>query len=353
MMRRYVAITAIVACAAACSRNPDGAAANPKPQAPEGSAQLAIKRFASDIYGGSGVAQLPDGRVLVVEDQESHPLVLVDLFGTGTIKSFTPREVTLALQSHGTSALRDLEGAASDPRGHVYAATSHSPTKVGKERQEREQLVRFDIAGDRLANMQVSLRLKPALEILDPVFASPDHGGMNIEGLAWDPEHSRLLIGFRSPRRNKDALLVWLQNPDMVFAQAAEPSLLPAVNLDLKGEGVRDVAYSPTLRGFVIVAGTWKSKKHAPPTLWFWKGDADAPILLQAPGLDDLKPEGIAEVVFAGRRGLLIVSDDGSGDDLYYKGRSIDNCGVPDRYAILPFDQLLRDNPSLKNLHYR
>jgi len=42
------------------------------------------------------------------------------------------------------------------------------------------------------------------------------------------------------------------------------------------------------------------------------------------------------------------VSDDCSGDDLYYKARAIENCGMPDRYVIFPLDPLRRDNPFLR-----
>jgi hypothetical protein len=61
-----------------------------------------------------------------------------------------------------------------------------------------------------------------------------------------------------------------------------------------------------------------------------------------------MNPEGLADIATPTGRGLLMVSDDGSGDDLYYRGRALENKGQRGRYLVLSFDQLRRDNPELK-----
>ena len=258
-----------------------------------------VQRFESDIYGASGTVQLPDGRVLIAEDDERNPLAIVDVAGSRRPKYFLPREIKRAIGPFGVSGLNDLEGLAIDSRGHVYGTTSHSANAKGVIKQEREQLVRFDVAGNQLSDVHVYLGLKAALAKLDPLFATaaqataPDSkGGLNIEGLAWDPEQARLLIGFRSPRRGREALLVWLQNPDAMFERGEAPSLSSPVELSLGGEGIRDVTYCPTLHGFLIAAGAWRHDKHVPPTLWFWRGGAERPLKLQVSGFDDPTPRG-------------------------------------------------------------
>src|SRR5262249_48605753 len=160
---------------------------------------------------------------------------------------------------------------------------------------------------------------------LAPVFGTagespPDEKtGLNIEGLAWDPPRGRLLIGFRNPRHKHHALVVAVDNPDGVFDHAAEPSLEAPVSLDLDGEGIRDLTFSPTLGGILILAGAWRGHLQTRPSLWLWT-EGRKPEQLRAPVLDDLRPEGIAEVQHDGRRGLLVVSDDGNQDELYLRG---------------------------------
>jgi hypothetical protein len=314
-----------------------------------------VKQFDADVYGASGVVQLPDGRILIVEDDPHNPLAIVDLFGAVRAETFTPRQIRRVVGSFGTSSLNDLEAATIDGRGHVYASTSHALTTTGTAKPEREQLIRFDINGSRLVDVHVHTGLKTALSALDPRFAAAaqatpgERGGLNIEGLAWDSAHNRLLIGFRNPRRGRRALVVWLQNPDAVFEEGAAASLLPPVELDLGGEGVRDLTYSRSLQGFVIVAGSWGQNRHEAPTLWLWDGTAtDPPVRLNAPILDGLKPEGVADVSSDAARALLIVSDDGSGDEQFYRGRAAENDAPRSRYALLPIEQLRRDNPGLK-----
>ena len=98
----------------------------------------------------------------------------------------------------------------------------------------------------------------------------------------------------------------------------------------------------------MIAAGAWRQDKHSPPSLWFWRGGAEPALKLAAAGFEDLNPEGLADIALAQGRGLLMVSDDGSGDELYFRGRALENHAQPGRYLILSFDRLLRDNPALK-----
>jgi hypothetical protein len=38
---------------------------------------------------------------------------------------------------------------------------------------------------------------------------------------------------------------------------------------------------------------------------------------------------------------LVVVSDDGNGDDFYERGRALRNAAVASRYVLLPFDRLV------------
>lgn len=342
---RTAAITITLLAVAACEQRAGVGRPSPHGYEPPRTETVTIRTFDAGVYGASGVVQLPDGRILVAGDDERTPLAIVDVFGRGASRIVAPGEIARLLAATGTTAINDLEALTIDMRGHVYAATSHSLTTKGVTKQEREQLVRFDVRGEVMTGLSVCTTLKAALTKLDPVFAvtavsTPHDGGLNIEGIAWDPAAARLLIGFRSPREHGKALIVWLQNPDAVFDGRAAPQLSPVVALDLNGEGVRDLTYSPTLGAFLIVAGSWRHDKPRPPALWTWRGGDDKPVKLHAPDFGDLKPEGIAEVVAGDVRVLFVVSDDGNADESYSRQRALENHATPSRYEVLPIDSL-------------
>jgi hypothetical protein len=344
---RRLAAVALLVASAGCTRQGSTPPTATSYQPPD-LTRRSIAQFQVPVYGASGVTQLPDGRILVAEDEERHPFDVIDLFGSGAAHDYTERETARLVAGAGVKGLNDLEALTIDPRGYVYASTSHALTSKGASKPERELLVRFKMSGDRIEDFRLSDGLKRALAGLDPVFvgagdALPDEKkGLNIEGLAWDPQTKRLLVGFRNPRHKKKALAVWLDNPDAVFEHSAAPALEGPIKLDLDGDGVRDLTYSPSLSGFLILAGAWKHDQRTKPTLWLWKGSTlTAPVRLPTDALADLKPEGIAEVTSGGKRGLLIVSDDGSADEEYDRQRSLEDHGVSSRYLVLPFGEVV------------
>lgn len=319
--------------------------------APPSNDEIVVRRFGPYSFAASGVAQLPDGRILIAEDEKRHPFVLVDLFGSGAVKEFVPREIARAVR---LPWLDDLEALTVDPEGHVYAATSHSLTGAGEERPEREVLVRFDLRGDAIADVAVFAGLRAALAPLHPTLAAslekkPKHkgAGLDIEGIAWDPTRERLLLGLRSPLVAGSALILSLNNPRAVFEQHAAPVVSGPVILSLDSDGIRDLTYDPVSAQFLIVAGAARRSKHSEASLWLWDGSSPTAVRLNAPVVAGFKPEGVAVVQVHGSRALLLVCDDGRVDDEYLRGRARENRGTPSRYILIPYDTLRRWNPTL------
>lgn len=294
------------------------------------------------IYEPSGVQQLPDGRFLVVEDEKSHPLDVFSLRADGQVSErplYRSSLFSWASANRALSTLEDLEAVAMDAQGRLYAITSHSRKENGKRTDQREQLARFSLDGDRIVGFQVlrGLRkkiskqhgsLKDAAKIRDV----KDGGGFNIEGLAFDAAKQHLLIGLRSPLAGSDALIVVLENPQAVFERDEEPRISDRlIRLDLDGGGIRALSYDPHLGGFLIISRkVGKSFK-----LWLWSGDADqAPKRIKIPGIKNLRQaEGVTPVRLDDRpAGILIVSDEGDGLR-----------GKPGRYLFLDYEQLVID----------
>ncbi|WP_395056555.1 DUF3616 domain-containing protein [Polaromonas sp.] len=271
------------------------------------------------LYEPSAIQQLADGRFLVVEDEQAHPLSLVTLSADGTVKSRAMGPGWF----EGNDAfwkLDDLEGLTADTQGWLYALTSHSRNDDGDEKKSRDKLVRFRIEGDRVREPLVVGGLKPALVAAHPVLAGAarienvkSDGGLNIEALEITPDRERFLVGFRSPLLDGAAIIASITNPTAMF-DAGEPPRLSGglLTLDLGGQGIRGMAWIAALGGYLIISGP-ASLTDQPFGLWFWDGQALSPAhRVTVPGLLHFeRAEGLSTALIDGVSYIVIVSDDG------------------------------------------
>jgi hypothetical protein len=330
---------------------PSLAAAEPSLAAAERSEERPQFRELPGVYEPSAVHQLADGRLIVVEDEERHPIDLLSLQADGSF-SATPVFPAELFDKAGPAAdfrkLDDLEALDVDDAGRVYALTSHSRTGKGKVKQDREKLVRFEVEGNELRDPRVVEDLKKQLMAAQPVLKTAaevddvkDGNGLNIEGLAFDADRARLLVGFRGPLVDGRAMLVAIENVDEMFETGGAPRIAQqAVFLDLGGEGIRGMTYVPRLDGFLIISGPLEQVEDVPFGLWYWQGQADQPAQrVSVPGLNGFEhAEGITPVHWRGEERILIVSDDGDMD-----------AGEPAQYLMLGYDQLAIQPPSASN----
>ncbi len=252
----------------------------------------------------SGVIQLLDGRVLVVEDEKQTPFRLLSLNGASTT-SITPLKTT--------QILADLEAVDIDKNGFIYAITSHSLTSKSKRSTSREKLVRFKIVGNQIRNLEVMPNLKKSMTSLtqslkkaSKVLDVKGGNGFNIEGLSFDKDKQSLLIGLRTPVIDKQAVLLVLKNPKAVFDQGEPPKFKKKpIYLDLDKGGIRSITFDSKLNGYLIISR--QEKKGKPFKLWFWKGGKnDAPRRIRLKGdLDLSNAEGITAICDRGGQGEL------------------------------------------------
>jgi hypothetical protein len=275
------------------------------------------------IHEPSAIQQLPDGRFLVVEDEKQHPFSLVTIRSDGSVSS-TPLSLGPLEAGDTFRKLGDLEGAALDRSGYIYAITSHSRDSEGDEKKSREKLVRFRIEGDRVAAPMVVSGLKAALLAAHPVLARAAGirdvkagGGLNIEALEISPDQQRLLIGLRSPLLDNRAIIVSVENPSAIFAAGEPPRISPALEtLDLGGNGIRGLSYHPALGGYLVLSGP-VAREQVQFQLWFWSGRRGEPARrVTVPGLQGFEhAEGVSPAVIDGQQRIIIVSDDGSREE--------------------------------------
>ncbi len=272
------------------------------------------------IYEPSAIQQLPDGRFLVVEDEEDHPLSLVTIDADGTVETAALTAGLLQMFSSFWK-LDDLEGLTADRAGWVYAITSHSRDNDGDRKESREKLVRFRVDGDRVVDPKVVDGLRHALTTRHAVLAAAAKvrdvkasGGLNIEGLELSADQQRLWIGFRSPLQHGRALIACVENPAAVFESDEAPRIAPRLEeLDLGGHGIRGLSYVPALGEYLVIGGP-TSREAAVFELWCWSGEPGAPARrVTVPGFQGFaKAEGVCAAHIGGAQRIMVVSDDGN-----------------------------------------
>jgi hypothetical protein len=270
------------------------------------------------VFEPSAIQQLPDGRLLVVEDEKEHPFTLLTI-AAGRIGAEALRPGLFAFDD-GFWKLDDLEGLALDHAGRICAITSHSRNAGGETKKPREKLVRFRVEGKDIVDRRLVRDLKPALVAAHPLLAAAaeirdvkNEGGLNVEALEFDAHRAGLWIGLRSPVPEGRAILARLENPDEVFDDDAPPRIARELaRLDLGGHGLRGMAWVPALGGYLLISGP-VAREQVPFRLWLWSGESAASARhVTVPGLAGFAhAEGVCPARIDGRDVIVLVSDDG------------------------------------------
>jgi len=291
----------------------------------KGKAKLKIKEGGGTAFRGgpqgfepSGVVAVPgtDG-VLIVDDSRPGEIIWMQVDASGQQVGDRLKVIPLG------ATVEDSEGITTDGT-YFYIVGSQSKLEAGKS----GGLLRFtfDASTQTVTRAEAMTGLRefliekvPELKAFADVKASD--GGLNIEGIACDPDPSqrRLLLGLRSPQVNNKALLVSLKIPDPNLPLTAENLQLAApsvIQLSLGGLGVRDIQYDSRLKAFLIISGAPEHHEKTAFTLWEWNGDADQSKTEAQPreetGLDaKMKPEGVTYMRVAGKDFIFIVGDAG------------------------------------------
>lgn len=268
----------------------------------------------------SGVIAVPGGNgALLVDDGRKGELLWLPLDNKG-VQAGALKAVPLNVD------FADAEAITYAGNSYYYVITSQSePNKANAN-----TLIRFSFDAQTQtlrgqAELVSDLRgfLLKNVPALSTLGAPPGlQGGLNIEGMAYDPNNERLLLGLRSPFIGDQAILVPLKliNPQMPLSltnlKVDEPSI---ITLSLEGQGFRDITYDAHEKTFLIISGSPETAKKTDFGLWEWSGKPpEQPRLITR--LDETyKPEGITSATINGTSFVLIVGDAGSYIKLDYK----------------------------------
>lgn len=281
----------------------------------------------------SGVAWAPTlNRFLAVVD---------DTIDLDTASKRAPFVVALDRSGHldadivpidGIEKLDDAESLGAGPDGTFFLLTSHSPSRRGKVRKSRRQLLQLKLEGRRLRAIGVLDLLQGQNDVSHQLrkLGLPADTPVDLEGVTF--HEGALFIGLKAPLdRNGAAIILRLDRPSEVFARGnldgAALSIWGQAKLAVPGpaggragsavfEGVADLLFGPD--GALYLCAN--SPKGWPPdgggALWRIAvprgGMLDAKLVRR---FVDLKPEGIA--IAPGSGALTVVFDRNSRDPLW------------------------------------
>lgn len=224
-----------------------------------------------NIFEPSGAATMPDGKVLIVEDESSENAVkLIEVEADGDVVEIGNLYLPKKIKKIFKKQIEDIEAMSSDGN-IVYAITSHSLSRSNKVRASREKIMMFKYEDGAIVDFHDYGDLKKDLYkefssfFETTLFSMND---INIEGLSFEDVTKTLLVGFRSPVVDGKAILVPIKNPQEIFLKGEKPEFAKPISINLHGLGIRDITFDAQKDGFWIIAGS-SNNRDAAFQLWY------------------------------------------------------------------------------------
>ena len=268
------------------------------------------RKIAGGTFEASGVVSVPGtGGALFVDDGQTKKIFWMELAADGSQKGAAV-EVPLAAVD-----VVDLEGITTDGN-YFYAVGSQSKT-VGFD---GDGLIRFtfDPATKQAGRVESIRELKRFLAMNVAELRGTEHRigdkVLNIEGLAWDPRDSRLLLALRAPIAGSDALIIPLKLRNAKGPFATDNLMVDgkgAIRLPLGGAGLRSLEFDAVSGNFLLFTGAALNDENTDFRLLEWAGTGSAAREIGRYSRK-LKPEGITRMQLDGRQAMLVVFDVGS-----------------------------------------
>jgi hypothetical protein len=253
-----------------------------------------VQTLAGGPFEASGAVEAPGGGVLFVDDGRPDAVMFMRLDGDSP---GTPEAVPIG------ASVADPEGITTDGT-YVYVVGSQSrgkPEGAGLVRFRFDPARRKAEAAETIADLTSLL----APHVPGLTASGRKRSPLNIEGLAWDARHGRLLLGLRGPLEGAHALLVpvRMRDPKGAFT-AGNLEVGKRIRLDLGGSGIRGIEADGD--AFWIVAGGVGNAGTSRLVQWGGTGSA---VRVAATFPEGLKPEGVVRTMVGGKPRTLVLCD--------------------------------------------
>jgi hypothetical protein len=272
----------------------------------------------------SGAVALAEGVFLFCDNKTADALYELRVDANGRkVGSLTRRSIAV------TGGVSDMEGLALVDLGEqkfVVATSSFGlrPTKgkkSGAGASTSEGLLRVDIAADGSFAPRKMTGVREWLishypELKATASLDPDRGGLNLEGLAWDPARGALLFGVRTPLAGGMPLLLPVKLDVSAPWTVEALEALPAIRLALQPsaqQGIRSIEYDAARKVFWVSVGRAVSGGTAPFEMYSWDGNQEGTVRpLRSLVFDNvMKVEGVVAGTVGGKDAVLLLDDGG------------------------------------------
>lgn len=292
------------------------------------------ERPGPEPYNASELVAVGDARFLFCDNNIGTALYELRLAPDG---SMACPLVARPIDGLAKRAVDDLEGLALVEyrrRQYIFATPSMSlkirnprakkRSRRGKAAPARYGLVRILVEGsERLLGELIpdfrSWLVERSPELGKSPRYVPDDGGLNVEGLGWDPGEQALLFGVRTPVVDGRPLVFRARLRSVRGPWGLDNfEILPPVTLDVEDcgheQGVRCIEWDPVRETFLVVVGNSTSRSKAPFSLYAWDGRPHGTVrrFRDVRFKKRMKVEGITHGTVGGR-GAVVFVDDGGG----------------------------------------
>ncbi len=306
-----------------------GGSKPPKPEAPADAIKpiAFVEKNGKEPYNTSGIVPIGDGHFILVDNNTNDALLDLSLTPDGQVAKPISR---LPLQGLAEGAVDDLEDLALAEIGgkrFIFAMPSLSvkpgSKKKGKEDKVRPSaLLRIAIGADSSLTAEAMPDFREWLVanfaiIAESATNDPDYGGLNVEGVAWDPARQALLVGVRTPALNTGALVVPVRlkdpaGPWTVANLEAQTPIVLNVEHEASAQGVRGMCTGRDGKGFLVVVANATSDDTAGFSVYEWDGNQEGVVKrLPYTFAKKMKPEGLAIGTVGGKPAIVFVDDNG------------------------------------------
>ena len=292
------------------------------------------ERPGSEPYNASEIVPIADSRFLFCDNNIGNALFELRLAPDAQMACPLIRRPIEGVADGAIDDLECMAMAETGDRRFIFALPSLSLKKrKGAHRKKSKRGIAFgprnglirirDSGGDSLsAELCSDFRdwlIEHAPELGKSPRYLPDDGGLNVEGVGWDPSEEALLLGVRTPVRNGRPFVLRVR-----VKQVDGPwdlnnfEMLPSIELqidDALGEqGIRTIEYDPSRKASLLVVGNSTSSSKAPFRLYTWDGNSSGEVnrIASVKFHRKMKVEGVARGTIGGR-GAIVFVDDGGG----------------------------------------